>query len=74
MIYMPPSKNAFKLKMNDTSLHIDQSIVNSRDIYTLRALILFLLFRKREDLSKNGRTHLLGKLLNPKKQFYPKAS
>ena len=54
MIYIPPFiKDLFELEMNNTSLHIDQSIVDSRNSYALRALILCFPFRNIEDLSEN---------------------
>ena len=73
---MPPFKDLLELEMNNKSLHIDQSIVDSRNIYALRALILFFSFRKIEDLNNNGRISYWEKLLKSKRQnqLYPKAS
>ena len=72
---MPPFKDLFKLEMNNKSLHLDQSIVDSRNVYALRALILFFPFRKIEDLSENGRLSYWEKLLQSKRQnqLYRKA-
>ena len=39
MIYMPTFKDLIELEMNKKSLHIDQSTVDSRNVYALRALI-----------------------------------
>ena len=41
--------------MNNKSLHINQSIADSRNVNGLRALILCFSFKKIEDLNKNGR-------------------
>ena len=76
MIYMPHLKDLFRLKMNNTYLHIDQSIFNSINVYALRSMILFLPFRKIEDLNENRRIPYWEKLLKSKRQnrIYPKAS
>jgi len=73
---MPPFKDLFELEMNNTSSDIDKSIVNSRDAYAFRALILFFPFRKIEDLNENGKLSYWEKLLKSKRQnhLYPKAS
>ena len=41
MIYMPPFKDLFELKMDNKFLHIDQYIFDPRNVYTVRALIWF---------------------------------
>ena len=73
---MPPFKDLFELEMNNKSLHLDQSIVDSRNVYALRSLILFFSFRNIEDLNENERISYWEKILKSKRrnQFYPKAS
>ena len=62
--------------MNKTSLHIDQSIVDSSNFYALRSMILVFQSRKIEDLNENGRISYWENPLKPKRQnqLYPKAS
>ena len=76
MIYMPPFKDLFELEMNNKYLHIDQSIVDPRNLYALRAFIFIFSFRKIEDLNDNGRISYWEKLLKSKRQnqLYQKAS
>ena len=66
MIYMPPFSDLYDLEMDKGSLPVDDSIVEARNIYALRALILFFPFRKIEDLNESGTISYWDKLLKSK--------
>ena len=54
MIYMPPFADLYDLELDKGSLHVDEEVTEARNIYALRALILFFPFRKIEDLNESG--------------------
>ena len=43
MIYMPPFSDLYDLDMNKEPSDVNEEILEERNIYALRALILFLL-------------------------------
>ena len=54
MIYMPPFSDLYGLERNIEPSDVNEKVIEDRNLYALRALILFFPFRKMYDLHENG--------------------
>ena len=68
MIQMPQFTVLSELEINDTYFFIDQSIVDSRNVYALGEIFLLCAFRKIIDLNENGKISYWEKFLELKRR------